>query len=140
MRKNHKNLLELYTEELESGDIKLREIPVSVFLLAAGDIISFTYRDRFNTVTHRLCLLVTTKKTRNSRRISSNGNKLLYTFDLTYLSYLDLGLAIEVCYKKRRRCSYTNVPIALKSFLGSDNFRSFNIGSMWDLNRLEIQK
>jgi hypothetical protein len=140
MLKYYKNLLELYAEEIASDKIKLSEIPSNVFLTQPGDIISFVYRDKLNRESKRLCLVVSTRKTYNGRRVSSLGSKLIYTFDLTDLDQFDLGVTIEVCFQKRRRCSYKNVPKGLQSFLGKDNFRTFNIARMMDLNRLGISR
>lgn len=140
MLKFHKNLLEVYAEEVANNDIRITEIPVSMVLAQPGDIISFDYFDEERRYSHRLCLVVSTSFAPNGRRISSRGNRLVCIYDLTQMMDFELKLVIDVCYKRRRRCIYNKTPRALNEVIGSHLFKTFIIPKMFNLKKLNIGK
>jgi hypothetical protein len=115
------------------GDVRSRE--VSFYGLKPGDSISFEYESK-----KRFGIVVASKRTQSGYFLSGRLNTLLNVFLLDSITTARLELVINILYKDRSRCVYGSTPAILGSFIGKDNFRTFNVAKIRDIRDYIITK
>jgi hypothetical protein len=118
-------------------DYEISLTRTSYAALQAGDLVSFDYQDG----TSRWGLVVKSKRSGTKGYfLSTQDNLLLNIFQLDGITQSMMGLIVNNLYKNRIRCTYKNAPKILSSFIGKDNFRTFNIGKVSKLTSIGIKK
>ena len=115
----------------------LRE--TSTLGLRPGDIIQFSYISAgSNSPSTPYGIVVSSQRTSTGLFLSTKGNSLINVILIAdTLSEAMTDLMINNIYKNRTACSYKNL---IGTFLGKENFRTYNSGRMTDLLSVEITK
>ncbi len=112
-------------ELILEGEFNLNLTRTSYNGIRPGDVISFSYQNA-----SRLGLVVKSKRTSSGLFLSTRNNTLLNVFLLDSISSSLFSLLVNNLYKDRVRCTYIDAPKILGSFLGKDNFRTFNVAKI----------
>jgi hypothetical protein len=112
-------------------------------MIAPGDVITFTYPKSVGHYAKMgspvLALVVSNKRTGGGALfLSRRGNKLLSTFDISGSPPEVVKIILRELYKKRRKCSYRSIK-GLKSILGSDSYRTYNVKSISKLYEIFLK-
>lgn len=109
--------------------------------LKPGDLVMFDYINNFE-VTSRFGIVVRSKRTGVQRGyfLSTRFNTLLNIFLLDSITLDSFEIMINNLYRNRIRCTYKNSPRILGSFLGQDNFRTFNVSKIRNIYSFLINK
>ena len=112
----------------------LRRIPASTTYITPGHVLAFKYNGG------EVVALVVSTKRGNGRFISTKGNPLITVFKLNGLSEVVLQVIMENLYRNPGISSYKGVTKALKTILGKDRFRTYNLRKMYGIHQIEIRK
>lgn len=128
----NKSLTEPLAANLEPYQYMLKE--TSYLGLKPGDLIQINYEGWF-----RYGLVVSSRGAANGMFVSSRYKALLNVVDVQSLSEGMFPLMVNNLYKNRSACNYHS-PAIIGTFLGKNNFRTFNTSKMTDLISIEITK
>lgn len=121
--------LEKYPDPVENIQFSLRS--VSYLALNPGDIIQFLYEGY-----RRFGLVVSSRRASRGVFLSTKNNRLLNIVELGGLTEAMFSLMINNLYRNRVACSYSSR--ILGTFLGKDNFKTFNIAKIAKILSYEI--
>ena len=121
--------LEKYPDPVQNIQFSLRG--VSYLALNPGDIIQFLYKGY-----RRFGLVVSSRRASRGVFLSTQKNRLLNIVELGGLTEAMFSLMINNLYRNRVACSYSSR--ILGTFLGKDNFKTFNIAKIAKILSYEI--
>ena len=131
-KKDEKDEGEMAFESEYAEKIISKEVPV--FGLKAGDLIKFNYLGSV-----RFGIVVKSRRSGFDGIFkSTRGNDLLNVFLLSSITTYGIRLIINTLYKNRIRATYLNTPKILGSFLGINNFRTFNCKKTSDVISFDL--
>tara|TARA_R110000782_G_scaffold184388_2_gene274675 strand:+ start:35876 stop:36316 length:441 start_codon:yes stop_codon:yes gene_type:complete len=123
-----------------SGKFSLRQVsPLSV---RPGDLIHFEYpmppETKATYPWNRFGLVVRSKRTSSGHFLSTQNNTLLNVVVLETVTEQMFASMVNTLYKNRKACDYYS-PAIIGSFLGKENFRTFDIALTSRVVSVEIK-
>jgi len=109
-------------------------IPKSSGFISPGDVLRFGYNAEVVNV-----LVVSTGRG-NGMFLSGRNNMLITCFKLDDSSESVLRIILRSIYKDKGIANYYIIQKSLKSILGSKSFRTYNLLSIRNMQRIEINK
>lgn len=119
----------------ESEDLEIlgfRPNPKSVASMTPGDILAFNYEG-----SSRIVLIISTKRGRGVF-LSSRMNLLVSVVDLD-LSRPSTFMFIKALHKNIKGSNYLKLRRSIFSVLGKENFRTFDLQKMRDINEVAVR-
>ena len=113
--------------------------------LQPGDIVTFNYKLPPNTSPKikyrsrgtRLALVVS-NNSGNGVFVSNPGNRLVSCFTLSKTPAGIRDVIITKLYKKRRLSNYYKIIASLKTILGKEMYRTYNLNNLSNLREIEM--